>query len=321
MIIMSKSRISRLFAVFGTFALTLTACSGKSSPSHNTTSSDALHVATSFYPIQWLTQTIGGEAITVSSVTPANVEPHDYELSPKEILELDSKKILFYVKGFQPSLDKAADTLTSAHAVDLSPSAQLISTSSNQDTNDEHDEEHEHASHDTNNLDPHFWLDPQRMINTGQTIRDQLSQADPANAEQYARNFNDLKEKLNTLDTSFTQGLTACQRSTIVTTHASFGYMTQRYNIQQIALSGISPDSEPSPAVLAKIKSFIAENKTTTIFTETLVSPKVANALAAETGVHTDVLDPLESQPQSGDYLSSMESNLTALRKALSCSS
>ena len=111
-----------------------------------------------------------------------------------------------------------------------------------------------------------------------------------------------------------------CQRRAIVTTHTAFGYMAERYKLTQIALSGIDPEAEPSPAVLAQVKKFIQENGTTTVFTEELLPTKTAEALAKETGIKTDVLNPLESKPDDGDYISAMDKNLKAIRTALGCS-
>jgi zinc transport system substrate-binding protein len=102
-----------------------------------------------------------------------------------------------------------------------------------------------------------------------------------------------------------------------------FGYLAQRYHLIQIAISGLNPDTEPSPARIAEVQRLATEHGLTTIFSETLTSPAVAQAIAGDLGLVTDVLDPIEGitdQSRGHDYLSVMSANLAALRKAGGCS-
>ena len=184
----------------------------------------------------------------------------------------------------------------------------------------EHDE-HSHAEGEEHghDLDPHFWLDPQRMITVAEALEASFAKIDPANANDYKAGLDKLKTALTNLDTQYSTGLSTCQRTTFVTSHAAFGYMADRYKLTQTSISGIDPETEPSPAELANIKSVVQSTGTTTIFTEELVSPTTAQAIAAETGAGTDVLSPLESKPESGDYTDAMTTNLDRLKAALAC--
>ena len=272
---------------------------------------DTLAVSASFYPIQYLVQQIGGQHVTVTSVTPTNVEPHDFELSPKDVTSLSQAELITYVSGFQPSLDDAVAQVSGPTVVDLAEDVRLEHHDGNQD---EGDTEHEHATGD-----PHFWLDPSRMESAATAIKEALAAADPDHAADYEANLTSLTSSLDALDSSYATGLSACERTTIVTSHAAFGYLTERYGLTQESISGVDPETEPSPADLAAVKRVVVETGTTTIFTEELVSPKTAEAVAAETGATTAVLSPLESAPDGGDYLSAMNANLEELRTALSC--
>ena len=315
-----------------TLALGLASCSDSSDDSKGG-SSGKLKVAASFYPIQWLTQQIGGDHVDVSSVTPAGTEPHDFEISTKQIAELNKTKALFYVKGFQPSLDDAVGSLSDVSAVDLTKNVNLVHHEGllehDHDHGDKKDgdkkgdgekghedgKEHDHGDA----ADPHFWLDPARMKRAADAIAAELSKKDPDHADAYKKNNEALQKKLDGLDKSFQTGLATCERRSIVTTHTAFGYLADRYKLSQVGLSGIDPESEPSPATLAKVKKYVQENGTTTIFTEELVSGKPAETLAKETNTVTAVLSPLESKPEKGDYQAAMTDNLTALKKALAC--
>ena len=289
--------------------------------------SGALTVSTSFYPIQYLAQAIGGEHVAVTSVTPTNVEPHDFELSPKDVTALSASSLVLYVSGFQPSLDDALAQVSGPTVVDLAGSVDLVH-------HDGVEEEHEEgateaateaatgAAHDHGAaaaLDPHFWLDPVRMQAAAKAVEAALAQADPAHADDYAANLDTLNATLTDLNTSYSTGLGHCERTTFVTSHAAFGYLADRYSLTQASISGVDPESEPSPAELAAVKKVVESTGTTTIFTEELVSPETAQAVAAETGAQTRVLSPIESAPESGDYAGVMRTNLEELRTALSC--
>ena len=335
MVLMFNRHRTRIVAAMSalTLALGLASCSDSSDDSKGG-SSGKLKVAASFYPIQWLTQQIGGDHVDVSSVSPAGTEPHDFEISTKQIAELNKTKALFYVKGFQPSLDDAVGSLSDVSAVDLTKNVNLVHHEGllehDHDHGDKKDDgekghedgkEHDHAEgHDHGDAaDPHFWLDPARMKRAADAIAAELSKKDPDHADAYKKNNEALQKKLDGLDKSFQTGLATCERRSIVTTHTAFGYLADRYKLSQVGLSGIDPESEPSPATLAKVKKYVQENGTTTIFTEELVSGKPAETLAKETNTVTAVLSPLESKPEKGDYQAAMTDNLTALKKALAC--
>ena len=325
--------------------------SSSASAPHTIAPGKTLTVSTSFYPIQYLAEAIGGPLVKVSTVTPSNVEPHDFELSGKETAELGKADLIAYVPGFQPSLDKAVKEVGSGPTVvDLSKPANLVhhegveeehehseeasdgatdtasAVATAQSTEAGHDDhghaEHSHAEggedHD-GDLDPHFWLDPQRMIKVAETLESSFAQVDPANANDYKAGLDKLKTALTNLDTQYTKGLSSCQHNTFITSHAAFGYLADRYKLTQASISGIDPETEPSPAEMANIKSVVEKTGVKTIFTEELVSDAPAKAIAAETDAKTSVLSPLESKPERGDYTDAMTSNLERLRSAMEC--
>ena len=327
--------------------------SSSASAPHTIAPGKTLTVSTSFYPIQYLAEAIGGKRVKVSTVTPSNVEPHDFELSGKETAELGKADLIAYVPGFQPSLDKAVKEIGSGPTVvDLSKPANLVrhegvehehehgekatdgasasATATAQASEAEHDEhghdehghEHSHAEGEEGHggdLDPHFWLDPDRMIKVAEALEASFAQIDPANANDYKAGLDKLKTALTNLDNQYKQGLTSCQHKTFITSHAAFGYMAERYGLTQASISGIDPETEPSPAEMANIKSVVEKTGVKTIFTEELVSDAPAKAIAAETGAETSVLSPLESKPEQGDYTDAMTTNLGRLKTAMVC--
>ncbi|WP_410050721.1 metal ABC transporter substrate-binding protein [Actinomyces sp. MRS3W] len=304
--------------------VSLAACSTDSTPADGTNTGqtgETLSVAASFYPIQYLTEAVGGDHVDVTSVTPTNVEPHDYELAPKDVTALSATNLVVYVAGFQPSLDDALAEVSGPTVLELSATVDLVHHDGVAHDHDEDTEDtEEEADHDAaESTDPHFWLDPVRMQAAAQAIETALAQADPDHAADYEANLATLTDTLEGLDADYSNGLAQCERTTFVTAHSAFGYLADRYGLTQASVSGLDPESEPSPSELAAVKKIVEETGTTTIFTEELVSPKTAEALAAETGATTAVLNPIESAPASGDYAGAMTTNLEELRTALSC--
>ena len=312
--------------------LSLTACSALSPDSSSSADSrtaggaeGALPVAVSFYPIQYLTEAIGGDHVSVTSLTPADQEPHDYDLSGKEVTStLEGASLVAYVEGFQPSLDKAVTQVNGPTVVDLSSKVDLKHHEGVEDEDEHADESadegaHKEADHDADSLDPHFWLDPVRMKSAATAIEEALATADPEHAEDYKTNLETLTSTLDGLDSSYQGGFSQCERKTFITSHAAFGYLADRYGLTQTSISGIDPEQEPSAADIAAAKKAVEDTGSTTIFTEELVSPETAEAVASETGATTAVLSPIESAPEDADYAGAMSANLDALRTALAC--
>ena len=312
-------------------ALALSACSSTAPSSTSGAKDGTLTVMASFYPLQYLAEKIGGEHVTVTSLTPAGAEPHDLELSPKTVDALSSADAVIYLAGFQSAVDEAIEQQAPKTVIDVSPAVQLVeagvdanhpSEEEDEDTDEAQSSEadgHEDHHHDMS-ADPHFWLDPVRMANAATLVGDKLAEANPANAEMYKTNAKALKDELTSLGNDLVSKTSTCQIKTFVTAHTAFGYLADRTGLTQVGISGLDPDSSPSPARLAEISQIAKDQGVTTIFTEALIDPKVAQTLADDLGLSTAVLDPIESQTDaSKDYAAVMNDNIAALTKANNC--
>ena len=274
----------------------LTACGGDSSSAEDT----RLDVVAAFYPVAWAAEQVGGDTVSVRNLTQPGVEPHDAELSPRDVERIRSADlVLYFGSGFQPAVEDAVEG-ADGETVDLLTGQDLARAV---------EEEGELTA------DPHIWLDPFRYADVVRSIAEALGRSSEAAG---------LLSKLDKLDRDFAQGLARCKRREIVTTHAAFGYLARRYRLEQIALTGLSPEAEPTPQDLEGVVRQVRESKATTIFFETLISPRLAETVARETGAETAVLDPIEGLTEDAigrgeDYLSVMRANLTALRRALDC--
>lgn len=246
-------------------------------------------VVAAFYPLAYAAETIGGATYRVENLTPAGAEPHDLELSPREVGRIESAAVVLYLShGFQPAVSKAVEQ---AHGKRVDALAGLP----------------------LRDNDPHVWLDPVMFQQVAQRIGRALQRpARPVVAE------------LKQLDRTYRKGLHNCARREIVTSHAAFGYLAARYGLRQVAITGTAPESEPSPQQLTHVIDVVRRTHATTVFSEPLVSPRLAETVAREVGARTATLDPIEAltadEAKRGDnYVTLMQRNLTALRKALGC--
>jgi zinc transport system substrate-binding protein len=302
----------RLLAVLAPLLLvagTATACDSTSA-----NASGKLNVVAAFYPLQYVTQQVGGDRVSVKNLVKPGAEPHDLELSPRQVADITDADLAVYLHGFQPAVDDAiAD-----HAKDKSLDAAKVQSLSDGYVPLEEGELHE----DEKGKDPHIWLDPTRLAAVADAVANKLGEADPDHQAEYTANAKKLRTTLDALDAEYRTGLATCQQKTIVVSHNAFGYLANRYDLTQVAITGLTPEAEPSAGRLAEVTEFARKNKVKTIFFETLVSPKVAQTLADEVGAKAEVLDPIEGLQDGSkdDYVSVMRSNLTTLRGALACS-
>ncbi len=274
------------------------------STNKNSVPSSKLTVATTFYPLYDFATRIGGDKTAVTNITPAGSEPHDFEPSPQTLAAIQKSDVFIYNGGtFEPWVDKFLPDYKNT-AVKASDTIQLLNTQEGKD--------------------PHFWLDPSLAQQVVTSIRDEFTKADPANKDAYTKNAADYTAKLTQLDADFKNGLQTCATRTVVSSHNAFTYLAKRYNIEVIAIAGLSPEAEPSAAKLAEVSRIVKEKNIQYVFFESLVSPRLADTIAQETGAKTAIFDPIEGlsnddQKQGKNYISIQRENLSALRTALAC--
>ena len=267
-------------------------------------------VVAAFYPYAFVAQRIVGDHASVTNLTSPGLEPHDLELTPRQVADLSVADLVVYEKGFQPSVDQAVDQNAQGTQLDVTDVVPLEDTGAPLDNGEDL------------SGDPHLWQDPTLLAKVADKVAADMSDVDPQHAAAYARNARKLKADLHRLDADFKTGLASCDRRAFVTSHAAFGYLAQRYDLQMIPIAGLSPDVEPSPEHLAQIQDLIESEGITTVFSEALGTKAYADTLANDLGIDAAVLDPIEglaNDSTHADYLSLMRDNLAALQKANGC--
>lgn len=277
-----------------------------------------LTVVTGVYPLEWLAQEVGGDHVAVVQLTEPGAEPHDLELTGRQVGEVGEADIAFYVEGLQPAVDEAIAQEASDSALDVGEVVQLRPADDHEHDHDHGDEdEHDHGEHD-----PHFWLDLDLMAETAEALAERMSQANPEGAELYEDNLADVTTELASLGQEYEQDLDSCEHREVVVGHTAFTYLTEAHDLEQVGVSGVDPEGEPSPSQIAAITDVVDERGISTIFTEPLMPGETAETIAAETGAEVRVLDPLEGVTDDSpgdDYPSIMRGNLEALTEALEC--
>ncbi len=274
----------------------LSSCSGGNDKGFRT-EDGRLEVVAAAYPFAWLAEQVGGPEVHVTNLVKPGTEPHDIELSPRQVVQVHEAAMVVYLKGFQPAVDDAVGG--DKEGLDLGRGIKQTGGDTSKD--------------------PHIWLDPARMETATAAIGRRLAALDVKHAKAYQLRAVAVVASLRAVHASIQVQLTSCARREIVTSHSAFGYLAERYQLTQHAISGLTPDAEPSPSKVAEVADYARQHKVTTIFFESLVDPKVAKTVAAEIGAKTAVLDPIEGVKDGDDYLKVMVRNAQALHDALGC--
>ncbi|SFO23860.1 zinc transport system substrate-binding protein [Geodermatophilus obscurus] len=280
----------RAVALAGAAVCGLTACSGAHAGER-----DGLTVAVTSYPLEYVTEQVGGEHVTVQNLTPRGGDSHGLEPTPRVVLALAEADVVVHLSGgMQPGVDDALAQQPTEHLVDAADLADRPP-------------------------DPHFWLDPVRLAELGDRVADGLAGADPAHAEEYAQAADRLGESLQALDAEYAAALAPCRGATLVAAHEAFGYLADRYGLRQVGVTGLDPDVEPSPARLRRAAEAVRDSGARTVFFEAAAGPAVARTLADDLGVTADVLHPIERVEGDESYPELVRDNLTALERGLVC--
>lgn len=270
-----------------------------------------IKITTSFYPYYFFASRIGGDKVNVINITPPGAEPHDYDLTSGDIVNIQTSKALIINGQVEPWKKKITKDLSDNDV-------KLVETSDNLFTLETIDET------GTLTKDPHVWLNPKNAKEQVLKIADTLVAVDTKNEEYYRSNANKLNIELDKLYIDYSNGLATCTTRDIITTHAAFAYLAAEFRLKQVSITGLSPEEEPSLKKLSEISDFAKKNNVKYIFFESLVSPKLANTIASEIGAQTLVLNPIEGLTpeelsQGQNYFTVMNDNLKNLKIALNC--
>lgn len=271
-----------------------------------------ISIITSFYPLSYVVNAVGGNLVEVYNLTPAGSESHDFEPTARDFVKIGSADVLLYNgASFEVWVEKwwRSTTMQPGYVVDMAEKLKEYKGS---------------LIYKNGVVDPHFWLSPVVMKHEAEIVQKILSEIDPAHADFFSDNTKRFQSSMDLLDKHFQEKLSSCRLRDVVVLHEAFDYMGRQYGFSVTSIAGISPEEEPSPKELSRIISIVREKGVRYIFSETIASPKFSELIARETNGGTLVLNPIESltpdEVQWGeDYVSLMEKNIDNLQKAMEC--
>lgn len=296
--------------------LLLVGCSKDKISNNNIKESNGkIKVSASTYPMYYIANEIGKNNIDLNILIPIGVDPHEYELSLKQTKEIENTDLLLYngsgLENFGEKIESNMKEKNKA-VINASNYVELLDI---EDSNEEED-------HHNRNKDPHIWLDPTNVEKIAKEFKEELKKLDEKNSDTYEENYLELSSKLEDLDQKYKNELKNRESDTILVSHMAFGYLANRYGLEQIAVTGISPHAEPSPKSISRLIDLTEEKNINYIFFEVLSSPKSVEMVAKEANLEVLTLNPLggisKEQFNFGvDYIDIMEDNLDNLKKAL----
>ncbi len=279
--------------------------------SQNQPKNEKIMVVASFYPLYDFAKNVGGDRINVSIMIPAGVEPHEYEPSPSDIIQLTNANLFIYNgAGLESWAPKLLEGINNSDLI-------VVNTSKNISLIDSQD-------NDVPGSDPHVWLSPVLAKIQVESIKNALIEADPAGKSFYEQNTLTYLNKLDILDTNFRQVFATCKKKDILITHATLAYFCKEYGCNQVPVEGVNAEGEPSPAALAAIIDQAKAKNITTVFVESLINPKsaqtIANDIKGTVAVFNSVHGVTQEEEQNGkNYLSLMQENIKIIKNNLNC--
>jgi len=318
--------VQRWLAGLMAAGVALAGCGGSDDGGTADGSSGRIEVVASFYPVAEAAERVGGEEVEVSNLTPAGTEPHDLELTADQVDRLEDADLVIYLgRGFQPAVEAALErrdgpTLDLLEEIEVGEGA-IEALEAEERGEEAGGADDEHAGEE---IDPHFWLNPRLLSQAAEVVKIEMAALAPAAEATFDANLAAYQKQLADLDGEFETALAGCARQEIVTSHAAFFYLADRYALTQVPIAGLSPESEPDAQRIADLTTLIKDRGITTVFYETLVAPDVARTLAREAGATAAVLDPIEGLSEDDltagkDYSAVMRQNLAAMKAALAC--
>lgn len=263
-----------------------------------------LRVVATIFPLYDWARIVGGPSADVRQLLPAGAEVHGYAPTPADVAAVRAAHVFIYAG---PDLEPWADRL------DVRPDcAGLRRLAAGQ------------CLRPRPTGDPHFWTDPVAAITVVRGIADAMADLDPAGADGYRARANAYAEDLRRLHEDFAAMVaTARSRTVMLGGHAAFGALGERYGITFVSpYAGFSPDTPPSPRAMAELIDRMKQTRSTVVFHEELVDPRVARAIARETGAELRLLHGLHNRTpeevrRGETYLTLQRRNLEEMRRVL----
>jgi ABC-type Zn uptake system ZnuABC Zn-binding protein ZnuA/ABC-type Mn2+/Zn2+ transport system permease subunit len=253
---------------------------------------------------------VGGDRAKVVQLLKPNTDPHDYEPRPSDVRETGGADVvLLNGDNLDRWMGKVLENAGGDPAiVELGARVPIKAAGEGQGP-------------EASRYDPHWWHDPRNAQAAVSAIRDALTKANPAAGSVYARNAAAYLARLRALD----RGIAACigrvapAARKLVTDHDAFNYFARRYAITVVGavIPSQTTQAQPSAGDVARLTRLIRRESVKAVFPESSINPKLAQAIARQTGATSDHAlygDTLGPKGSSGaTYLAMERANADAM--------
>lgn len=312
---------NRLLLLAAALLLVLSGCTDTAT-NEKDLSSEKLLIYTTVYPLQYFTERIGGKFVDVQSIYPPGTDEHVFEPTQKDMMSIAKGDLFFYIGlGLEGFVQKTEKTLQNED-IQFVPVADYIDPEELEEGHShEEGEDHDHHGHD-DTVDPHVWISPYLSTKLAEKITQELSDELPEHADAFQKNFDELYDELEELDRQYKTMADASPNKTFFVSHAAFGYLADAYGLEQLAVSGLDSQNEPSQKELASLVKEAQEKNIQYILFEQNVSSKLAEVIKKELDAETLTLHNLsvltnEDIDNEETYFTLMQHNLDVLKQAL----
>lgn len=290
---------------------------------NETSGADGLTVVASTSIIAALAEEVAGDDVNVIALMGPGIDPHTFEMTPGDIRALADAELVL-INGLELDnylIEDVENANGSAEIVVVTDGIDLLVYGAGPES-DHEDDEHDH---EYGEFDPHVWQDPLRVKVMVTNIADAFAEVDPDNASNYqerAETYHETLEETHAEIQALIDQIPVEHRK-MVTNHEAFSYFADRYDLDIIGtvIPGSSTEADPSASDIAALTKLIEEEGVRAIFAETLIDPKVAEALAEDTGITIvyDLYTDQVGEPGSGAETvhEMLLQNATAISEAL----
>lgn len=288
-------------------------------------------VYTTVFPVYDFTRNIGKDKIDINYIVPPGTEPHDYEITPKTLKDIQNADLLIKnglgMDTFADKIESESDLLIVEATQGITPISydEGYNHEEDHESESEHNQEDkidEHDGHSHGQYDPHVWLDIDSAMKQCENIKNALIKVDEENKDYYENNYNEYIEKLENLKNTYDENLKDLNKGELIVAHEAYGYLCKKYNLTQLSITGISPNQEPSLSKITEISKYAKEHNIGYVLFDGLVNPKVAQTIASEAKIETAILYSIDGVSKADfdnneDYISLMNKNLETLKLVL----
>ncbi len=323
--ILFLKKLSFIFALILGASIFLTGCKEDNSAA-NIQNENQLSIYTTVYPLEYMTKQIGGDFVNVSSIYPAGVDEHTFEPTQKDIINIAESDLFYYIgynlEGFANNITKTLAN-ENVEMIAIGEKVKLDAHEEHEEEGHNHeDHEHEDDGHDHGSVDPHLWIDPLYAKEMAKHIKDSLIEKMPEQERTFEENYQVLSQKFDELNTEYTNVFSKAQHKEFLVSHAAFGYWEERYDVEQISVSGLSTSEEPTQKSLEKLVDTAKDHELKYILVEQNVNSKLTDVIQKEAKltslpIHNLSILTQDDIEKERDYFSIAKDNLDSLQKAL----